>query len=250
MKLKGIDAMAKTDVWMPIFIGDYLSATTHLTTAQHGAYMLLLMAAWKFEGRLPNDDEQLAAICKLGVDEWAKTKRLLIGFFSVSDSFWVQERLLAEYEKSQRTREARTASGSRGGRPKKQKETKTKPIGKPNGEAKQKQNETPSPSQYKYTSEDMFTAEFLFAGVKRLNPDHKAPNMEVWAESVRLMRERDSRTHDSIRSLFAWANNHKFWARNILSPEKLREKFDQLVIQRTQEPAVVPLNSERRGVVL
>src|SRR6185503_820219 len=179
--------MAKTDVWMPIFIGDYLSATTNLTTAQHGAYFLLLMAAWKFEGRLPNDDEQLAAICRLSSDEWKKTKRLLVGFFSVTDSFWIQERLMAEYVKSQAVREAKKLAGALGGRPKKQKESEQKP----NGLAKQKQNETPSPSPShkskvnKFTSDDMSTAEFIFAGILTLNPDHKPPNFDAWSETVR-----------------------------------------------------------------
>lgn len=84
----------------------------------------------------------------------------------------------------------------------------------------------------KFSDEDMQTAKFIFDGIRRLNANAKDPNFNSWAESVRKMREIDKRTDESIRRLFTWANNDPFWQSNILSPEKLREKFDKLVVRQ------------------
>ncbi len=76
------------------------------------------------------------------------------------------------------------------------------------------------------------TAEFIFNLILTLNPKHRAPNLDTWANDIRLMCERDGRTTDEIRALFEWANKHHFWKTNILSPATLRKQWDKLVIQR------------------
>lgn len=78
-------------------------------------------------------------------------------------------------------------------------------------------------------------AKWIFDLIRKINPGHKEPNFDKWANTLRLMRERDGRTHAEIRELFAWANADSFWKTNILSPDKLREKWDQLTIKRTGE---------------
>lgn len=59
----------------------------------------------------------------------------------------------------------------------------------------------------------------------------KEPNWTTWANEIRLMREQDNRTHKQICELFSRANRDSFWCRNILSPSKLREKWDELSLK-------------------
>ncbi len=122
-------------IWMPLYVTDYLGDTMHLTTEQHGAYLLLLMASWQRGGQLPVDDAQLSAIARLSSAAWRKHKAVLLAFFDEVDGCLEQKRLVSEYQRSAGIIEKNRENGKRGGRPKKQnpKETdrlsQTKPTG-------------------------------------------------------------------------------------------------------------------------
>lgn len=147
--------MGKPDLWMPLYVADYLADTQHLTTAHHGAYLLLLMASWMRGGRLPDDDEQLASVCRLDRKSWAKARPVLGEFFSQQDGYWVQKRLAEEYEHAKQISEKNRENGKLGGRPRKPDETErlsqTEPNGGAKGEANRKPDETPSPPQLQTT---------------------------------------------------------------------------------------------------
>ena len=87
--------MMKVDIWMPLYIGDYLADTQRLTTEQHGAYLLLIMDYWR-SGRPPDNDQVLAQICKLSPDAWCNAKAMLKQYFSIEDGCWVHKRIEAE----------------------------------------------------------------------------------------------------------------------------------------------------------
>lgn len=88
----------KADIWMPLYIGDYLADTMHLTTEQHGAYLLLLMAYWKNRAPLPSAPASLAAITKMTPDAWSIACAVLEPFFVVDDAehVWRHERVERE----------------------------------------------------------------------------------------------------------------------------------------------------------
>ena len=142
---------AKADTWMPFYVADYLRDTMHLTTELHGAYLLLLMAAWTRGGRLPTDDLQLSGIAKMAPSQWRKVKPVLLSFFTIDGADMFQKRAVHEAEKAQRLSDIRRETGSKGGRPPNPKpetkpESKDKPIGLATGNQSGSQTETPSPS--------------------------------------------------------------------------------------------------------
>lgn len=85
------------------------------------------------------------------------------------------------------------------------------------------------------TSEDLRCAEWLFAVVRSISSSAKQPNYAAWSNDIRLMRERDNRTHKEIATLFKWACEDKFWKGNVLCPSTLREKWTQLDIKRGKQ---------------
>lgn len=87
------------------------------------------------------------------------------------------------------------------------------------------------PKAHSFTDEDMTCAEWIWERIEKTIPSAKKPNLGSWANSVRLMREIDHRTHHDICQVFKFANQDSFWRPNILSPDKLRAKFDQLVVK-------------------
>ena len=64
----------------------------------------------------------------------------------------------------------------------------------------------------------------------------KEPNWTVWANDVRTMRMLDGRSHRQICEMFGRVQRDPFWVKNIMSPSKLREKWDELVIRLGRSP--------------
>ena len=106
--------MSNGDRWMPLYVADYLGDTMHLTTLQHGAYVLLLMHYWK-TGPLPDDPEALAAITRLDTKTWPTVWAKLTGFFTANgDGMLHQKRMDKEREHWIDLSEKRREAGKRG----------------------------------------------------------------------------------------------------------------------------------------
>lgn len=104
--------------FMQLYVADYLGDTRHLTTEQHGAYLLLLMTMWRSDGRLPNDDKKLARIAGCTPSRWTKIKDDVLEFFAVDGGEITNARLTLELEKASEKSIKRAVSGTKGGRAK------------------------------------------------------------------------------------------------------------------------------------
>lgn len=96
--------------WMPLYVSDYLADTGHLSMAEHGAYMLLIMHYWQ-NGGLPTDDARLARICRATAKEWAAIRDAIAGLFGDN---WQHGRIDKELATASETMSKRSAAGKAG----------------------------------------------------------------------------------------------------------------------------------------
>jgi len=111
--------------FMQFYVADYLVDTQHLTTEQHGAYLLLLMTMWHNAGSLPNDEKKLARIARVTLKRWHIIADSVMEFFEIEDDTITQKRLVEEYQKAVSKSEKRKTSGSLGGKAKSLKNNKS-----------------------------------------------------------------------------------------------------------------------------
>lgn len=98
--------------WMPLYVADYLADTGHLSTEEHGAYLLLIMHYWR-TGGLPTDDLSLALITRLPAKRWLAARPKLEAFF---DDGWKHGRIEQEMVNAGDKHNRRSEAGKRGGK--------------------------------------------------------------------------------------------------------------------------------------
>ena len=103
---------------MPMYWDAYLADTTHLTTEEHGAYMLLLAAMWRRNGSVPDDDKDNARILGLTPAKWRKIKARFadtISGFKMESGTITQEKLQKTWEITQEKIDKNRVNGAKGG---------------------------------------------------------------------------------------------------------------------------------------
>ena len=98
--------------------------------------------------------------------------------------------------------------------------------------------------KYSFSEQDKDVAIKIWELIEKLNIGAKQPNIESWATDVRLMVERDGRTHADVVSVFTWANQDPFWASNVLSPQSLRKNWPKLVGRMRGKEVTIPFGSD------
>lgn len=82
--------------WFSFNTDDYIGNTMHLTTEEHGAYLLLMLAYYRTGKPLPGYDRALASITKLPLDRWLIDKVAIEPLFVIEDGLWKHDRIEAE----------------------------------------------------------------------------------------------------------------------------------------------------------
>lgn len=78
-------------------------------------------------------------------------------------------------------------------------------------------------------------AKLMYKKILENNSEFKEPNLQKWADSIRLMHERDNRDYDKIRKMIDWSQNDEFWSTVVLSTAKLRKQYDQMATKANQD---------------
>lgn len=96
---------------MPMFWGDYLGDTTHLTCLEHGAYLQLIGKYWRQGHGFPDDDARLCRLVGLSKREWKAVREIIVEFFIIIDGVWQHKRIEQELAKARRKVEQASEAG-------------------------------------------------------------------------------------------------------------------------------------------
>ena len=78
--------------------------------------------------------------------------------------------------------------------------------------------------------------DLLIKKILHNDPKAKVPKTEkgreAWANDFRLLIEKDGRSSEEVREIIIWCQEDPFWRSNILSADKLRKQFTQLILKK------------------
>lgn len=84
---------------------------------------------------------------------------------------------------------------------------------------------------YSSESNEYRLAVYLFNYIKKNNEKAKEPNFLTWAKTFDYILRIDKRDIEEVKQVIKFCQNDSFWYSNILSPEKLRKQYDQLILK-------------------
>ena len=82
-----------------------------------------------------------------------------------------------------------------------------------------------------FSIDDYNSAKLLKELIQDNLPSFKEPDLDKWAEIINKLHRIDKYTYEQINYIIKWCQNDDFWSGNILSAEKLRKQFIQLIAQ-------------------
>jgi uncharacterized protein YdaU (DUF1376 family) len=164
--------------YMQLYVADYLADTAHLTTEEHGAYLLLLFSYWQTGKPLRVD--RLSTIARVPNERWHSVGETLSEFFNVSATHWMHFRVEADLEAVNSKTSKASAAGKASAKArflKKQQELNAKPTNVPTNVADPLQpqgNHTDTDTDTPPTRVDDFDPRTKFSMTEDWMPDEKS----------------------------------------------------------------------------
>ncbi|MGP5331962.1 DUF1376 domain-containing protein [Pseudomonas helleri] len=110
--------------YIQLYVADYLADTMHLTTEEHGAYLLLIFNYWQTGKPIPK--ARLARIARLSNDRWISVEASLSEFFNDNGNEWEHKRIEADLDAVHSAQSQRSAAGKASAEARKNKKATTK----------------------------------------------------------------------------------------------------------------------------
>ena len=101
--------------FLPLYTGDYLRDTQHLSCSEHGVFLKLLIHCWDQRGPVPLDERKQTGITNArSGDEIEALRRVLGEFFVRMEDGWYNHRMQMEVERANAISAGRSAAGKLG----------------------------------------------------------------------------------------------------------------------------------------
>lgn len=217
--------------WMPLYVADYLADTGHLSTRQHGAYLLLIMHYWQ-KGGLPQDERALARIARLTAAEWRTDFEAIAELF---EEGWRHKRIDAELAKTAKISSKRKEAGKAGAKARygkrlanatdlpKQTEQQTHRQSQSQSHTEEQSDYEKNPAPARAREADGESEKAEASGAVACSPSDlinaiRLPVIELWALPSWVPSSRpDKQTNRSSAEIAA------SWIESGMTPERLRE---------------------------
>lgn len=100
--------------FLPLYTGDYLRDTRHLTPTRHGIYLLLLMHCWDQKGPVPLDEQEAAGIANCRSADEIDALRYVLGryFVKLEDGHY-NKRMSEEVSRAENLSDLRSKAGQK-----------------------------------------------------------------------------------------------------------------------------------------
>lgn len=95
--------------YMQLYIADYLADTMHLSTEEHGAYLLLMFNYWQTGRAIPKN--RLAKIARVSSERWGAVEESLREFFTDNGTEWIHKRIEDDLHSVRETLAKKSAAG-------------------------------------------------------------------------------------------------------------------------------------------
>lgn len=233
---------------LPLWTDAYLADCSHLSDAEHGCYMLVLMAMWRAPmQRLPNDaawfSRKFGRSQQVIENEWFPLMRELC---QCSGNWWTQKRLRREYAYVSKQREAQSARA-------KHRWEKEKDVCRRNattGNAASGSAPTPTPTPLKKDTLSAVPADFarFWADYPTEKNMSKKRALAAWKK---LTPEKRAAAQAAISGYRSYCEKNKSWYHTVHAERFLsQERFEGYAVEQTMTDEEIAAAKDRTDRIL